>query len=348
MADAGLRTPNIPSSSLFDDVLGNSGGQTVRVPAAALQAVFAPQLFDTLADMVAATDLGVGMTALVRVGFDQAPEAFDIVAAASYTAAGSTVLDLAGTGLQAVSWRIGFADTAEILGDTRPAAYCPEGTVLRTRGGAGYLVMAAAAVNQDLTTAGGLKLADLQARSVASMTYWAARPTGTWFWVLGLFYEVDPTAIGVDSATNDLGVDGLRVTPPDALTAIDGVPIGAVTPAAGTFTTLEATAGVTSKSVTLAGLTPTADHATGNLFELTMTGNTTIYFSNWPTAGAMQVFALKITGGASAYTLALPASFKTPSGAAIPAPGIGQTNLYTCLSSDGGSTVICIPTENFA
>jgi hypothetical protein len=92
-----------------------------------------------------------------------------------------------------------------------------------------------------------------------------------------------------------------------------------------------------STKVTLGTITSgTVDLSTGNYFSQTLAANTTYTFSN---PGDVQAFQMEITG-ASTYTVTWPASVEWTANTAPASPGSGQTNLYTFLTDDGGTTYI--------
>lgn len=82
--------------------------------------------------------------------------------------------------------------------------------------------------------------------------------------------------------------------------------------------------------------------STGNYFAETLTGNTTYTFSN---AGAVQAFQMEITG-ASTYTITWPASVEWVAGAAPASPSVGETDIYTFVTDDGGTSYIGLLTAD--
>ena len=83
--------------------------------------------------------------------------------------------------------------------------------------------------------------------------------------------------------------------------------------------------------------------STGNYFAETLAGNTTYTFSN---AGAVQSFQMEITG-ASTYTITWPASVEWPfEGLAPDAPAAGETDIYTFVTDDGGTSYIGLLTAD--
>lgn len=89
--------------------------------------------------------------------------------------------------------------------------------------------------------------------------------------------------------------------------------------------------------VTLGTITSgTVDLSTGNYFAQTLAANTTYTFSN---PGTVQSFQMEITG-ASTFTITWPASVDWPFGATPASPGSGQTDLFTFVTDDGGTSYI--------
>lgn len=72
-----------------------------------------------------------------------------------------------------------------------------------------YQRAADVATDHHLTTPGGVKLYDLQGRNAQAAAMAASLPDGSIVLLAGLPYEVDSSATGSASATNDLGVNGL-------------------------------------------------------------------------------------------------------------------------------------------
>ncbi len=93
--------------------------------------------------------------------------------------------------------------------------------------------------------------------------------------------------------------------------------------------------------ITLSGTTPFVNCETGNVFSQTLSGNTTVSFSNPPASGTALGFSLKIVQDASAsgYTVTWPSSVDWPSGIAptltSTASAVDQFVFYT---HDGGTT----------
>tara|TARA_R110000851_G_scaffold936_7_gene3288 strand:- start:2706 stop:3506 length:801 start_codon:yes stop_codon:yes gene_type:complete len=89
--------------------------------------------------------------------------------------------------------------------------------------------------------------------------------------------------------------------------------------------------------VALSGTSPAVDCATGNVFALSTTGNTTFTFTNPPTSGTAFGFTLKVTAGGT-HTLTWPGTVDWPGGAAPDAPASGVTNVFVFITYDGGTT----------
>lgn len=83
----------------------------------------------------------------------------------------------------------------------------------------------------------------------------------------------------------------------------------------------------------------TLDLATGNVFDITLTANSTIALQGRPTKGTVYSFMVivRLTGGP--WTLTGPAAFKYPS-AAAPTYSASSVNVITAVSVDGGTTFL--------
>lgn len=87
----------------------------------------------------------------------------------------------------------------------------------------------------------------------------------------------------------------------------------------------------------LSGTTPTLNCATGNSFAITLSGNTTLSFSNVP-SGAAYSCVLKVVQGASAYTITWPAAVKWEDGLDPVLTGSsGAVDIFILYTHDGGS-----------
>lgn len=82
----------------------------------------------------------------------------------------------------------------------------------------------------------------------------------------------------------------------------------------------------------------TVDLSTGNYFKETLAANTTYVFSNPAT---VQAFQLEVTG-ASTYTITWPTSVEWTGGTAPSAPASGETDVYTFVTDDGGTSYVGI------
>lgn len=78
------------------------------------------------------------------------------------------------------------------------------------------------------------------------------------------------------------------------------------------------------------------DLSTGSYFSKTLSANTTFTFSNPPASGKGMWFLLNVTGNGS--TITWPSSVKWPDGTAPDAPSSGDKNIYTFVTTDGGTT----------
>jgi len=95
--------------------------------------------------------------------------------------------------------------------------------------------------------------------------------------------------------------------------------------------------------VTLGSITSgDIDLSTGNYFAETLASDTTYTLSN---AGDVQSFQLEVTG-ASTYTITWPSSIEWKNGLAPLAPATGETDLYTFLTDDGGTSYVGLKTAD--
>lgn len=94
-------------------------------------------------------------------------------------------------------------------------------------------------------------------------------------------------------------------------------------------------------TVDLTGTTPTIDCATGNVFNLTTSGNTTFQAAtNVPTTGTGYGFMLKLTAGGT-HTIdysSLGTNVYFAGGTAPDAPASGETDILVFTTMDGGTT----------
>lgn len=81
----------------------------------------------------------------------------------------------------------------------------------------------------------------------------------------------------------------------------------------------------------------TLDLSTGDVFEVTPTADVTFAFSNPPAAGNAQSFSVFITPSAT-VTITYPASVAWSGGIAPASPAVGETDLLTFYTEDGGTT----------
>lgn len=89
--------------------------------------------------------------------------------------------------------------------------------------------------------------------------------------------------------------------------------------------------------VALSGTTPTLNCAAGNSFAITLTGNTTLSFSNVPSSVAYSCI-FKIVQGSSDYTMTWPAAVKWQDGLdPVLTSGGGAVDVFVLYTHDGGS-----------
>jgi len=96
-------------------------------------------------------------------------------------------------------------------------------------------------------------------------------------------------------------------------------------------------AGIDNTSDALSGTTPSVDVGARDTYTLTTSGNTTFTFTGAPSSGQVGSFSLIITAGGT-HTLTWPASVDWAGGTAPAAPASGETDIYTFMSIDGGTT----------
>ena len=90
-------------------------------------------------------------------------------------------------------------------------------------------------------------------------------------------------------------------------------------------------------SDTLSGTTPSINVSTKDAYSLTTTGNTTFTFTGAPSSGNVGSFSLIVTAGGT-HTLTWPASVDWAGGSAAASPASGETNVYTFMTINGGTT----------
>lgn len=106
--------------------------------------------------------------------------------------------------------------------------------------------------------------------------------------------------------------------------------------ATATFTAYRET---TTTDATVTG-TFTVDMSTANIFNITLTGNTTFTFSNPATSGTTSNFLLAIKqGGSGSYTATWPASVKFPNNSTPSlTTTVGKVDIFNFITFDGGTT----------
>lgn len=94
----------------------------------------------------------------------------------------------------------------------------------------------------------------------------------------------------------------------------------------------------TEEVVTIASATGTVnlDFSLGNVFDITLTGATTLTFSNIPTSEAHSV-TLFVRQGGTAYSLTLPSSVKFSNDTAPVISDINKTSIFTLVTVNGGT-----------
>jgi len=96
-------------------------------------------------------------------------------------------------------------------------------------------------------------------------------------------------------------------------------------------------AGIDNTSAALSGTTPSVDVGARDTYTLTTSGNTTFTFTGVPSSGQVGTFSLIITAGGT-HTLTWPASVDWAGGTAPDAPASGETDIYTFMTVNGGTT----------
>ena len=81
----------------------------------------------------------------------------------------------------------------------------------------------------------------------------------------------------------------------------------------------------------------TLDLSTGNVFSDAPAANVTYAFSNPPATGSAYGFTLKVTPSAT-VTVTWPASVDWAGGTAPDAPAVGETDVLSFYTTDGGTT----------
>jgi hypothetical protein len=96
-------------------------------------------------------------------------------------------------------------------------------------------------------------------------------------------------------------------------------------------------AGIDNTSAALSGTTPSVDVGARDTYTLTTSGSTTFTFTGAPSTGQVGTFSLIITAGGT-HTLTWPASVDWAGGSAPDAPASGETDVYTFMTVNGGTT----------
>jgi hypothetical protein len=119
------------------------------------------------------------------------------------------------------------------------------------------------------------------------------------------------------------------------------IAIGTGTPANGTFADLTGRLkGFTEFVTTLTGVTGATnlDLNLGNIFDLTLTGNTTVTFTNPPASGTLKSATLIIRqGGAGSYTLTVTNGKYTDGIVPVLSTGVGQIDMLNYFTLNAGA-----------
>jgi len=94
--------------------------------------------------------------------------------------------------------------------------------------------------------------------------------------------------------------------------------------------------------------TVTLDLSIQDVFDLTLTGNTTLAFSNIPTTGKAASCTVLIRQGGVAYSLTFPASVKFASDSVPDVSAINKTHILSFYTVNSGTRWYCTPALNFA
>jgi hypothetical protein len=150
----------------------------------------------------------------------------------------------------------------------------------------------------------------------------------------------DPSA----DATNWVKISA--ADPADYATAAQGTLADNAMPiAGGTFTGLAKAPAYEDAVVVLTGTTPAVDLSAAGEYRLTTTGDTTFTVSNPPPDDFTTTKTLRITQGATAYTLTFWAGIEAIGGAIPAAPALSETKEYTLRASTVSGTTIYVLTE---
>lgn len=93
----------------------------------------------------------------------------------------------------------------------------------------------------------------------------------------------------------------------------------------------------TGRSNSLSGTSVSVNVSTNDTYTITTSGNTTFSFTGESPSGTVSTVTLIITAGGT-HTLTWPASVDWAGGNAPSAPASGETDVYTFITNDGGTT----------
>jgi len=96
--------------------------------------------------------------------------------------------------------------------------------------------------------------------------------------------------------------------------------------------------GMKEKLISLSGTTPSVDCDAGNVFEITLSGDTTFSITNAPAAGEAFGFTVILTQDSVARTITWPGAVAWDGGSAPSAPDTDDVAVYSLVSNDQGTT----------
>lgn len=167
--------------------------------------------FASLHDLLHFPRINAGQRAEIASS-DRAGQIYLMVPAETLEPNGVTVINTH-FGLQAVMTSGDFRTLTDLVNDTRPEEWYTTGAYINVSGIGTFEVMPSDSHIFTHETAGGVKLFDLSVRQQYSARRLSDMPHGTIGYLGGIPYQVDKTAIGPASDTNDLDVDFLKEMP---------------------------------------------------------------------------------------------------------------------------------------
>ena len=91
-------------------------------------------------------------------------------------------------------------------------------------------------------------------------------------------------------------------------------------------------------TVNVSGNVASLDLSTGSVFEYTPTSDVQVTLSNPAASGTVSQGTLLLGSSGTAYTITYPSTLQWPSGTAPTSPAVGETDVITFSTSDGGTT----------